>query len=39
MEVTGICPIREYMKRRKLEITEYVAGRTIYEIFTGAERM
>ena len=39
LEVTGIWPIKEYMRRRQATITEYVSGRSIYEIFTGSERM
>ena len=39
LEVTGIWPIRAYVRRRQKKIAEYVAGSLIYEIYTGAERM
>ena len=34
MEVPGIRMIREYVRRWKTTITDYVAGRTIYKICT-----
>ena len=39
MEVTGICPIKDYVRRRQETILEYVAGSLIYGMCTGAERM
>ena len=39
LEVTGIWPIMEYVRRRQATIVEYASGRPIYEHFTGTERM
>ena len=39
LETTGIWPIIEYVRRQQATIAEYVAGRPIYELCTGAERM
>ena len=39
LEVTWICPIKEYVRRRKEKITYYVAGRPMYELCTSTERM
>ena len=36
---TVISMIREYMSRRQATIAKYVAGRPIYELFKGLERM
>ena len=35
MEVTGIWPIRGYVRRWQATIAEYVAGIPIYELCTG----
>ena len=39
MDTTRMWPIRNYVRRRQETITEYLSGRPIYEIYTGAERM
>ena len=39
LETTGIWMIREYVRKRKVKIMEFVAGRPIYDICTDAERM
>ena len=39
LDVTVIWSIREYVRRRQEKIAEYVAGRPIYELCTGADRM
>ena len=39
LEITGIWPIREYLRRRQETIAEYVSGRPIYILFTGLEMM
>ena len=39
LEVTGIWPMREYVRRRQATIVECFIGRKIYEMYTGEERM
>ena len=39
LETTGIWAVREYGRRRKEKILEYVAGIPIYKLFTGSEWM
>ena len=39
LEVKWLWPIREYMRRRQATLAGYVAGITIYELSTVAERM
>ena len=39
LEATGVWLIREYIRRRKATIAEYIAGRPIYKICTVADLM
>ena len=39
LEVTGIWPIREYVRRWKAKIVEYVAWKPKYEICKNIESM
>ena len=39
LETTGIWPIRDYIRRRKATISEYLVRIQIYIFFTGAEWM
>ena len=39
LDTTGIWSIREYVRRQKSKITEYVAGRPTYNLCTGAEQI
>ena len=39
LETPGIYPIKEYIQRRQVKISEQVACCPIYEMCTGAERM
>ena len=39
MEVKGIWPMREYVRILHTTILDYVAGRPMYEMCTGEERM
>ena len=39
LEVTRIWKIREYVRRRQAKLYDYVAGRHIYKLCTGAENM
>ena len=39
VEVTGLWPIRDYVRRRSETIAEFFTGRPIYKLYTGAERM
>ena len=39
MEVANIWTIREYVWRGQATMMEYVTGRPIYKLFTGAERI
>ena len=35
LDTTGICMVREYMRRWQVKISEYGAGRPIYKLCTG----
>ena len=39
LEISGICTIKEYIQRRKATIAVHIAYRSIYDMFTGAEKM
>ena len=39
LEVTGLCPIKEYIHRRQATIAEYTTNHPIHELYTGAERI
>ena len=39
MEAIGIWPMRECMWRRQATITEYILGRPVYNLCTGADSM
>ena len=39
MDYAGIQPIRVYIKRRQMTIADRVAFRTVYALYTEAERM
>ena len=39
LKVTGLWPMREYVWRRQMTIVEYVTGRPVYGLCTGAEKM
>ena len=35
----GLCPMKEYILRRRATIVEYISNCPIYEIVTGAEQI
>ena len=39
LETFGLCPIKEYIKRRQDNVAEQVAYWPIYELCTGGERI
>ena len=39
LEATGLWPMQEYGRRRHATIEDYIAARTIYEMYTRAERL
>ena len=39
LEIVGIYPIEEYIQRQQATITVHITSRTIYELYTGAEKI
>ena len=39
LEVTGLWPMKEYIRKSQDTVAEYITNHPIYELFTEAKRM